>query len=51
VIIGTVILVAVILDQVVHLVQAKQRIRRMGATAAAAPAGTTPATTEGTPGP
>lgn len=30
VIIGTVILVAVILDQVVHLVQAKQRIRKAG---------------------
>lgn len=53
VIIGTVILVAVILDQVVHLVQAKQRIRRMGATAAAAPAAgaTTGTTSEGTPGP
>jgi ribose transport system permease protein len=52
VIIGTVILVAVILDQVVHLVQAKQRIRKMGAAAATAPAAaTTPATNGGTPGP
>ena len=52
VIIGTVILVAVILDQVVHLVQAKQRIRRMGAAAPAAPAGgAAAATSEGAPGP
>lgn len=52
VIIGAVILVAVILDQVVHLVQAKQRIRRMGAVAAG-PAPTVPPSTapQAPPGP
>jgi ribose transport system permease protein len=35
VIIGTVILVAVVLDQVVHIVQAKRRIRRASALATA----------------
>jgi ribose transport system permease protein len=38
VIIGTVILVAVVLDQVVHMVQARRRIRRIGLEAAAATA-------------
>ena len=37
IIIGAVILVAVILDQVVHIVQAKRRIRPVEAAAAAAP--------------
>jgi ribose transport system permease protein len=36
IIVGTVILVAVVLDQVVHMVQAKRRIRRAGAAAMAA---------------
>jgi len=39
VIIGAVILVAVILDQVVHIVQAARRTRRAGLTAAASPGG------------
>ena len=47
IIIGGVILVAVILDQTVHLVQAKRRIRSAGTAAAEAPkppaAGPTPA--------
>src|SRR5690606_4021252 len=38
VIIGAVILVAVVLDQVVHIVQAKRRIRRAGAAQGATPA-------------
>jgi ribose transport system permease protein len=37
IIIGAVILVAVILDQVVHIVQASRRIRRAGAAAAGSP--------------
>jgi ribose transport system permease protein len=37
VIIGAVILVAVVLDQVVHIVQARRRTRKAGAAAAAAP--------------
>jgi ribose transport system permease protein len=36
IIVGAVILAAVMLDQVVHIVQAARRIRRAGATAAAA---------------
>jgi ribose transport system permease protein len=39
IIIGSVILVAVILDQVVHMVQAARRVRKAGAAAAAKPAG------------
>jgi ribose transport system permease protein len=42
IIIGAVILIAVILDQVVHIVQARRRTRRAGA-AAAGPGGTPPA--------
>jgi ribose transport system permease protein len=37
IIIGAVILIAVILDQLVHIVQAKRRTRKAGAAAAAAP--------------
>jgi ribose transport system permease protein len=40
IIIGGVILIAVILDQIVHMVQAARRTRRAGA--AAAPPGPTP---------
>jgi len=49
IIVGTVILVAVILDQVVHMVQAARRIRHAGAAAAAAspPAGGTEGGTAG----
>jgi ribose transport system permease protein len=39
IIIGAVILVAVVLDQVVHIVQAARRTRRAGATAAGPPGG------------
>jgi len=38
-IIGTVILLAVVLDQVVHMVQARRRTRQAGAAAGAAAAG------------
>ena len=49
IIVGTVILVAVILDQVVHMVQAARRIRHAGAAAVAAspPAGGTEGGTAG----
>jgi ribose transport system permease protein len=42
VIIGSVILIAVILDQLVHIVQAKRRTRRAGLAAATAAAASPP---------
>jgi ribose transport system permease protein len=45
IIVGAVILVAVVLDQVVHMVQAARRIRRAGAAAAAGTGAGTPPTT------
>jgi len=51
IIIGTVILVAVVLDQVVHIVQAARRTRRAGAMAAAASAAQPVAPVAGQPPP
>jgi ribose transport system permease protein len=49
IIIGGVILIAVILDQIVHMVQAGRRTRRAGAAAATPPSGPTPSSFEVVP--
>ena len=51
IIVGAVILIAVVLDQVVHIVQAKRRILRATGIAESDTAPPTPAVEQGQPGP